>query len=170
MNISEECSQMLMFITERVALCLTLSIRIASITLNVILNFCTRSHCIIRRLQLNNQSTICVSFSSNMISNTSLVHFGFYFLFILTASIHFSCRIATRSFLFFFLRNVNSYICNTLEKSVKISFSFLSWFFFYFHSFTSVLILTCPSDVRCRFASRFGIIFILVEAIVNSII
>lgn len=42
---------MLMFITERVALCLTLSIRIASINANVILNF-SRGHNIISRLQL----------------------------------------------------------------------------------------------------------------------
>lgn len=52
---------MLMFITERVALCLTLSIRIASINANVILNF-LRRHNIISRFTINNGTAIWVSF------------------------------------------------------------------------------------------------------------
>lgn len=128
---------MLMFITERVALCLTLSIRIASINANVILNF-LRRHNIISRFTINNGTAIWVSFltidlntirvflSLHIVSNCFLVKlllfffFFSYFSFITFTFFHYTyCNNVTNS------RDIrrSSFLnrWSTLKKKKKIS-------------------------------------------------
>ena len=125
-----------MFITERVALCLTLSIRIASINANVILNF-LRRHNIISRFTINNGTAIWVSFltidlntirvflSLHIVSNCFLVKlllffFFSYFSFITFTFFHYTyCNNVTNS------RDIrrSSFLnrWSTLKKKKKIS-------------------------------------------------